>query len=152
MQKSTFRCVNSVHTLLSKGMGSNLISARKNIVYKHTGGDVVKKKNIIIIALSFLVVLILALLLGYGKKKEKDEKKQTLSQIKTNIESNKNNSDDDNSEITEEDVNTFSDFTDKFAEIEKTKYLNDNGYVDIYSNEFEIKQINTNYMYTVRCK
>ena len=64
-------------------MGSNLISARKNIVYKHTGGDVVKKKNIIIIALSFLVVLILALLLGYGKKKEKDEKKQTLSQIKT---------------------------------------------------------------------
>lgn len=111
-------------------MGSNLISARKNIVYKHTGGDVVKKKNIIIIALSLLVVLILALLLGHGKNKEKDEKKQTLSQIKTNIESNKNNSDDDNSEITEEDVNTFSDFTDKFAEIEKTKYLNDNGYVD----------------------
>ena len=82
-----------------------------------------KKKNIIIILLSILVVLVL-ILFGYEKNKTKDTKKQT------NIESNKTGTNPDESDITEEDFNTFSNFNNKLVEIEKTKYLNDNGYVD----------------------
>ena len=78
------------------------------------GRNVMKKKNIIIILLSILVVLVL-ILFGYEKNKTKDTKKQT------NIEPNKTGTNPDESDITEEDFNTFSNFNNKLVEIEDTK-------------------------------
>ena len=103
------------------------------------GRNVMKKKNIIIILLSILVVLVL-ILFGYEKNKTKDTKKQT------NIESNKTGTNPDESDITEEDFNTFSNFNNKLVEIEDTKESSDTSAADIKKLTKAWKDAYSNYV------
>lgn len=97
-----------------------------------------KKKNTscYIIIFSFFVVLILSLA-GCGKSKEKADTTET--DVEANSDTDKNDSEsedtdensDDESEITtEEDFNTFTEFNNNLVDIEESKYLNEDGYVD----------------------
>lgn len=96
-----------------------------------------KKKNTrcYMIILSLFVILILSLA-GCGKSKEKAYTSE--ADVEANNDTDKNDSEsedtdensDDESEITEEDFNTFTEFNDNLVEIEESKYLNDDGYVD----------------------
>lgn len=95
-----------------------------------------KKKNTrcYMIILSLFVILILSLA-GCGKSKEKADTTET--DVEANSDTDENNSksedtdenSDDESEITEEDFNTFTEFNDNLVDIEESKYLNDDGYV-----------------------
>lgn len=96
-----------------------------------------KKKNTISYIVIFSLSFILALsLVGCGKNKEKADTTET--NVEANSDTDKNDSEsedtdensDDESEITEEDFNTFTEFNDNLVDIEESKYLNDDGYVD----------------------
>lgn len=96
-----------------------------------------KKKNTISYIVIFSLSLILALsLAGCGKSKEKADTNET--DVEANSDTDKNDSESENtdensdneSEITEEDFNTFTEFNDNLVDIEESKYLNEDGYVD----------------------